>query len=359
MSASTLRRGLTALCVCAAIWAIVIWVTGGGAVPLGPFRLSSQSTRNPLLLSLVSGLMAWAVSMLDETAGGPARLGRGARFVVLIGLMALGLNVLMLAQPAMPTDKDFCITDNPIGKGFRLLFTCDSYEFLVLAKEPSRVLTTNGVRQSRPLAFGLAYAIAQPIHFLPRITRTGPFRLLRPEFISYLIINLALIVFAMVCFTSLLQADGDARAGPELLFSLVVLSVNDITKVFFWSPHTQVYNLFIPCVTLYVTFRLIRRAEPLRAAQAALLGLAFGAGILIYGAFLIPVLSAVAIQLLLYRRLAPSFILAAVSIVPYACWVMFVRALTGTFYSMRWRCTGSTCGLPTAPRMASRRVALS
>ena len=333
MHGSILRRGLTALCVLAALWAIVVWVTAGGEVQLGPFRLSSHSPRNPLLLSLVSGLAAWATSMLDESAGGAARRGRGAGFVVLIGLMALGLNVLMLAQPAMPTDKDYCMTDNPIGRGFRLLFTCDSYEFLVLAKEPARVVTTSGVRQSRPLSFGLAYLIAQPIHFLPRITRTGPYRLLRPEYISYLIINFALIVVAMVWFTSLLQADVNAPAGPELLFSLVVLSVNDITKVFFWSPHTQVYNLFIPCLTMYVTFRLIRRGEPLRTAQAALLGLAFGAGILIYGAFLIPVLSAVAIQLFLYRRLVPAVLVGAVTFVPYAAWVMFVRALTGSFYA--------------------------
>ena len=53
--------------------------------------------------------------------------------------------------------------------------------------------------------------------------------------------------------------------GIEVLFCLIVLAANDVTKLFFWSPHAQIYNLFVPCVMVTgrsVLGRTVRQGMP-------------------------------------------------------------------------------------------------
>ena len=259
--------------------AIVLALTRGIDLQAGPLRVSVHSPRHLLMLGVVSAIAAWAISLTQGDHEGPPGPRRWGRFAALAGLLVLGLNILMLAQPSMPTDKFYCVEDRPIGKGFRHLLNCDSGEFLALASEPSSVVV-RPVRQSRPLSFTLAYLVSRPLYFVPRLVRFGPYHPFAPEFVAYLLINLALVILALVIFTWLLDWSARVRDGTELLFAMVVLGVNDVTKLFFWTPHTQVYNLFIGCLTLYPIVRLIEHGEPLRLRQAVWLGLAFGVGLL-------------------------------------------------------------------------------
>ena len=50
-----------ALSVLSALWTYWIFLTGGGALQVGAWRLSSHNPRNPALLWVVSSLMAWWV----------------------------------------------------------------------------------------------------------------------------------------------------------------------------------------------------------------------------------------------------------------------------------------------------------
>jgi hypothetical protein len=239
----------------------------------------------------------------------------------------------MLGQPPMPTDEDYCMSDNSIGKGFRHILNCDSQLFMMLAKQPSMVFT-NPVRQSRPLAFGTAYILAKPLYLVPRLEKSGPYRPFAPEFVAYLLINLGLLIITAVMFARLLNGTmGLTSSSPELLLGVVVLVVNDITKIFFWTPHVQIYNLFIPCLTMWLVCRSMQRHTPMRAQHAVALGLALGLGLLVYGAFLIPLACTAAIELLRHRRILPVALIAGASFATYGVWVGFVLALTGSFYS--------------------------
>ncbi|HEX5110428.1 MAG TPA: hypothetical protein VFV95_18385 [Vicinamibacterales bacterium] len=332
MQRSTLRRRLIQVAAVSSLAAIALALTPGFELHAGPLRVSVHSPRHLLMLAVVSAIAAWAVSLAQGDDEGPPGPRRWGRFAALSGLMVVGLNVLMLAQPSMPTDKFYCMEDRPIGKGFRHVLNCDSGEFMALASAPASVVSRR-VRQSRPLSFVLAYVISRPLYLIPRLVKAGPYYPLAPEFVAYLIINIALLILTLVIFTRLLDWSARVRDGTELLFALVVLGVNDITKLFFWTPHVQVYNLFIGCLTLYLIVRLIERGEPLRSRQAVGLGLAFGVGLLIYGSFLIPLLCVALVQVVIYRRLWPALVAGAVSLLPYVCWVTLIFALTGTFYN--------------------------
>lgn len=53
---------LAVLAAALAIWAIAIWITGGGVLTLGPLRLSSRSAMRPGLVALLLAGLAWWAS---------------------------------------------------------------------------------------------------------------------------------------------------------------------------------------------------------------------------------------------------------------------------------------------------------
>ena len=257
---------------------------------------------------------------------------RWGRFAALTGFLVLGLNALMLTGPSLPTDVDTCLFEKTIGKGFRHFLNCDSLEFMILASDPVAV-TDHPVRQSRPMSFGVAYVVSRPFYWIPRLVKFGPYRPHAPEFLAYLTINLALMIAALLMLTSMIEQASRARAGTELLFVFVALGVNDVTKMFLRTPHVQIYNLFVGCLTVFLAIRLIERDRPLDAREAVWLGLAISMGVLIYGAFLIPLLCVILIQLAWYRRPLIAALFALAAVLPYAAWVAALRAMTGRFYS--------------------------
>src|SRR5688572_16990176 len=146
------------------LWALIVALSGGGTFHLGPLRVSSTSARNPLLLALASGLLAWALALATSENDSHHR-HRGPVLVAMLTLLAIGLNVMLQAQPALPNEFT-CYYDQPLRGGFRFQLNCDAMEFMTLAHDPSLVFT-RPIRQSRPLSFAIPAAIALPLRVLP------------------------------------------------------------------------------------------------------------------------------------------------------------------------------------------------
>ena len=319
------------------IWAALLCLTGGFHLDLGIIRISSRAPRSPLLLSLVSGLLAWAVSLNGERRAivRGAGIGRYLRFGALMVVMTAGLNVLLMTAPAPPPEVHNCLFLRELNWGFRHILNCDSPEFLAVAQTPSMILSpAHQNRQSRPLAAGLPYVVAEPLRHVRWITESDIYRPYAAEFLAFALINLTLMGFGLSWIAWLLESgDAGAQPGIELLVALVVLSTNDLTKLFMWTPHTQIFNLFVSCLTLYLTFRLIDRRQPLSVQQGVLLSLGLGIGSLAYGSFLITVAAVVVVQGAVYRKFIRGVAYLIVSFIPYAGWVAYVRWRTGQFYS--------------------------
>jgi hypothetical protein len=306
----------------------------GKSVP-GFLNFTSWSPYLPLLIAAACGLLAWALTLAgtpDELRHKPAI--RPARFASLIVLMILTLNLLLLAQPAPPPPPfNGCFADYDMGRGFHHFLNCDSPEYLALAQDPSLVWT-HGILQARPLSFAVPYLLAQPLRLVPRLEKAGPYRPYPREFVAYLLINLAALTVALVCFARVLDTGTGSGAGIELLLSMVVLGANDVTKFFFWTPHTQIFILVTPCLAMYLVWRVLQRGAALNLVHALALGLALGGGVLIYGAFIIPALCLAVVHVIVYRRLWPAVAVVAAALAPYAGWAAFVNAHIGSF--MNW-----------------------
>ena len=334
MTRRRLVRIFCGLSLAAALWAAIAALSAGVETHIAGIPISSRSPARPLLLAAAAGLIAWALTL----ARTPEEL-RQARptpawaSVSLLVLMVVALNLLLLVQPPPPPPPfNGCFFDYPIGRGFRHFLNCDSPEYLGLAKNPSLVWT-HGILQGRPLSFGLPWALAQLLRLVPFLETSGPYIPYAREFTAYVLINLFALTTALVCFARLLASGMGSRPGIELLFSMVVLAANDVTKLFFWTPHTQVFILLVPCFTMYLSFKLLTRGRRLRATQALLAGLGLGLGALLYGAFLIPALCIAAIHVIVFRRVWPAVLVCVAALLPYVTWAAFVYSQLGSFYN--------------------------
>jgi hypothetical protein len=321
---------LWALCALGALSSFIVAISGGFSVGRGALHLSAHSIWAPLVISVTSGLMAAAIRMTGT--GSVTDTRRGVRFAAALLCLVVGLDLLLQAQPAPPPTENACLFDYQLKDGFRFFLNCDSPEFLALAEDPS-IVFTHTIRESRPMSFVLPYLVSKPLTLLPAFSSIPVNPPHQTSFLAYVLVNLAAILVSLLCFTWTLEAGTGVRGGPELLFALVILSANDITKLFMWTPHVQIYNLTVPCLAMWVSFRALRRGAALTTAQAIAIGLALGLCFMAYGGFAVPVICLAAIQLLTYRRLLPAVILAVTSLLPSLIWIVFVTVHAGAFYS--------------------------
>ena len=323
-------RVLWALCALSALSSFIVAVSGGFRYERGALHLSAHSIWEPLVISITCGLMAAAIRMTGtgRASGG----GRGVRFAAALLCLVVGLDLLLQHQPATSPTENLCLFDYPLQDDFRFFLNCDSPEFLALAEDPS-IVFEHTIRQSRPLSFVLPYLVSQPLKLLPAFSSIPVNPPHQTSFLAYILVNLAALLVALLCFTWTLEAGTGLRGGPELLFALVMLSANDITKLFMWTPHVQIYNLTVPCLAMWVCFRAIRRGAALPPGQATIIGLALGLCFMAYGGFAVPVIGLALIQVLMYRRLVPAVILAVTSLLPSLLWIAFVIVHSGAFYS--------------------------
>jgi 4-amino-4-deoxy-L-arabinose transferase-like glycosyltransferase len=125
----------------------------------------------------------------------------------------------------------------------------------------------------------------------------------------------------------------------------LLLVGNDVTKAFFWSPHTQLFNVLVPVLALNATLRVLDGAAFDRTFALGL-GLAVGLGLTAYGVFVVvptclmlPWLWALTREPSRARRrhaLANLALLLALSIAPMALWYStWFRRRANSFISRR------------------------
>lgn len=265
-------------------------------------------------------------------------------------LMALAFLLPLLVQPAPKkgTELQYGVRTVRLAGPVHVDVNIDSPLFVLLAQDPRLLLTDTGREwQSRPAYITAGWVLAQPFHAiglrkvgekvlanrpLPRIP--GNYGTYLPEFAGLILLNAMLVVAALVLLRRLLRAE--RYTAPALLIPAAILLLNLVTKEGFWTPHLQMFNVFVPVLTLSLLVWIDSREKAVSTAEAAAVCAALGVGALAYGAFIIPA-AAVSLRLLLSRgrrwRVPKAFVLGAVFFLPMLAWVTFVKARTGSFYS--------------------------
>jgi hypothetical protein len=268
------------------------------------------------------------------------------REILVAGLLVTIVAVLFLFQRLPgPSELQYCGTPTHVWGPLNVFVNCDSGEFLLLAKHPSLLLTpAQRTRQNRPLYAALGWTLAWPFRALgfesigrrvlgvEPVGRTG--RLYGdylPEYGAFLLLNWLLLVASVVLFTRLL--DAESPFAIRALLPLAVLLVNEVTKAFFWTPHFQIFNVFIPVFSIALFRWLLWPARIVTWRDVGTVGLLLGFGNLAYGAVALTAGGAALCLAIGERKLTKAMLLLAVFFMPLAAWIAFVTARTGAFYS--------------------------
>lgn len=145
----------------------------------------------------------------------------------------------------------------------KILINCDSAVFMKDAQELKRLWDGRSVYQDRPLYASVASGMAHllKIFGFPEQSRkivgnsgtTTEYFL--TYYISFLFLNLFTLVAAVLfglkyVFKSIIL---DNRI-KLILSSIIILVIagNEITKTYFWTPHSQMFNILLPTISLYL-----------------------------------------------------------------------------------------------------------
>lgn len=270
-----------------------------------------------------------------------------------LSLFTLLFTGLLLFGPRVANDQMLseCVTNLDLPGPFGISLNCDSPDFLLAAAHPSLLLKEKKVRQSRPGLILAAYALSKPFVPVLRAARllldATPFERVfakelngralfevLPAYLAYLLMNFLLLLSAARLFVSLHK--GTEQLIPLCVAALSLLVVaNDITKAFFFSPHTQLFNILVPLLCIWGGLKSWDEKTAYQA-RAFLWAFLLGLGMLSYGTFLVAMpflLLPAFIREPRWSFLPRSALALLLFLLPTFLWWAFVRCKTGAFYS--------------------------
>jgi hypothetical protein len=301
-------------------------------------------------------------SSQDRVATKPprAQIARRGPWIWFTVALAVTL-VALLVGPRVPDDQQaaMCVVNIHLPGPFGLSLNCDSPEHMRLASDPAALLDPQNPRQARPGLILAAALLALPLAPLrvvsarlqPQAQRADIDRArisnalanYPPAFAAYLVLNVLFLLLAFGCLVAICTRAGIVAchgSTPILVALGILLLANDVTEVFLWSPHMQLFNILVPLLAVDATLRAY--ADGLGDRRYALaMGAVIGIGFLAYPLFVVIVpclvLPALVRSLRLSwpaarMRLGHMAILVALAAAPYAAWYAFVRLKTGGFY---------------------------
>lgn len=293
------------------------------------------------------------------------------------GLIALLLGFLVGPRVAAHDQRQNCLGNVDLAGPFGIGLNCDSPQYMWLAREPLRLLDHRSERQGRP---GLIFAAAlitrllslvvppdgPPLAAGPRVLETerisAAFARDLPAYVAYTLINCGIL---LLCFHLLrkIVAPAGVQDRPQMIILVAVgllLAGNDVTKAFFWSPQTQLWNILVPVLAVYATLRVLDGAAFDRAFALGM-GLAVGLGVTAYEVFavipaclVLPFLWAIARDPARTRAALLNFaLLVLLSGAPMALWYAYVVYQTGEFFHIQAEQLGFVVWVPEALRQGN------
>ena len=156
-----------------------------------------------------------------------------------------------------------------INSAMSVLINCDSAVYMKDAQNPVRLVNGESVYQDRPLPTLLVATLSKFWHFLNlpdyyRDVQGNSGQMVTYSLITYVIfLALSAAIFSLTCYLgikSLFQFQQKLNTPNENFISaafmfVTIISMNEITKTFFWTPGSQMFNLLLPVYAFYLISR--------------------------------------------------------------------------------------------------------
>ena len=264
--------------------------------------------------------------------------------ILTLSIFVIVVQILSLLSPLNP--NQYCGPTLYFINIFHLHITCDSYWYLMDGQDPSRLIhggdsltARNSVIQDRPLITTLAFLISRFLILVPGLNRSIPYSgkdgfvtdYSLAVYLGFIIINFITMLITLLLCISIFKFKKQKINNLDnnrnfLLLLLLLVSTNEVTRVYFWLPNSSLYNNFIPIYMIwliYVRDRFIN--NKFYFTQSIFLALS----ILIYPMFLVcvPLWAYLAIKSRRYFSAASITII----LTPWIIWPLIIKALGGNY----------------------------
>lgn len=297
-------------------------------------------------------------------------------FLAISILYAIGL----FLGPKVPAEEELsrCVRNVHLPLGLGTSVNCDSGNFLRIANDPRLLFERKRIVDGRPLvpgameqttpALAVTVRLLQwPIDFvldLSGIDLSGltggvteslntpvvdhiegydvnkslpNIKALLSTYIAFVVTHGLILLCAAACYFAVLRRRG---IDNVVLYACGLLIVNDVSKIFLYSPHSQFFNILAPALTYWLVYRII---EDESAPRAFLFGAALlGVLMLYYNVFAVCVVVLGVVYL--YRRIvmeqtrhygaiALDCVVGVILFgLPMLIWIASVIAVEGSFF---------------------------
>ena len=187
--------------------------------------------------------------------------GLGAQaFLLLLLLILIQVISFYRALPINPA----CGRVQDLGHGAHILINCDSAVFMKDARDPKRLFNSQSVYQDRPMYALSDWVLANSVialgvpdrHILVVGNSGSTTEYSEIFYLSYIFLNLltlfmsVFLIFIWVRKNLIIQS----RLASWLIIGnlIFLLAANELTKTFFWTPHSQMFNLLLPAYALFL-----------------------------------------------------------------------------------------------------------
>lgn len=226
-----------------------------------------------------------------------------------------------------------------LTKGVRVLINCDSAVYMKDAQSPSRLFNGESVYQDRPLPTFIVAMVAKAWHLLglPDYYRNivgNSGLVVTYSLVTYvLFLILSTNILSISCWLGIKtfsnisnRFDIDNEYFTFIAFAFTVLiSMNEITKTFFWTPGSQMFNILIP---IYLFYLLQFAHTPVSMKFFMLNTFLFMILLFSYAFFILLIIPLV---LLGWKNYKIRIIILTVVISIYASYPMLLRLAGGTY----------------------------
>lgn len=238
-------------------------------------------------------------------------------------------------------------SDHPCGRVLDInsvmsvLINCDSAVYMKDAQNPVRLVNGESVYQDRPIPTLLVAMLAKFWHFLNlpdyyQEVQGNSGQIVTYSLITYVIfLALSACIFSMTCYVglkSLSQLQYKINIPNQIFVStafifVILIAMNEITKTFFWTPGSQMFNLLLPVYAFYlITYNYRDFTYKLYFSQILIVSL-----LLFSYAFFIILL--VPLALAKWSKLRNRLLICSVPIIVYLSYPLLLNQLGGTYYN--------------------------
>ena len=235
--------------------------------------------------------------------------------------------------------------DHPCGRVLDInsvmsvLINCDSAVYMKDAQNPIRLVNGESVYQDRPIPTLLVAMLAKFWHFLNlpdyyREVQGNSGQIVTYSLVTYIIfIALSAAIFSIACYIglkSLFRFQQELNIPNEIFINtafifVIVVAMNEITKTFFWTPGSQMFNLLLPVYAFYlITYNYKDITYKFYFSQILIVSL-----LLFSYAFFIILL--VPLILAKWNKLRNRLLLCSVPVIAYLSYPFLLNQFGGTY----------------------------